>query len=141
MKNLLLTPLFVAVSMIAYSQVQNTELNSSVKSTFEAKYNAIPASYTTYGDGTVFAAHASNTEWSVFKVDGTYLQNEKNITAAEVPAVVKQDATQRFGTNVQYRKVVLANNDELISLIYTKGTGTVEVYYNLDGTMNSRAIR
>ena len=141
MKKLLLTSLFAAVCIVANAQSQNNLENAQVKTTFTSKFNAAPVSYVTYDDGTVYAAHASNNQWSVFKIDGTYIQTETNITADEVPAAIKQDATQRFGTNVQYRKVVRATGEELYSLLYTKGTSTVEVYYNANGEMNSRAIR
>lgn len=141
MKKLLLTSLFAVAGLAVSAQVQNNLENSNVKSTFETKYNAAPVSYATYDDGTVHAQHASNNQWSVFKVDGTYLQTETNISASEVPAAIKQDATQRFGNNVQYRKVVTAAGEELYSLIYVKGNSTVEVYYKPSGEMHSRAIR
>ncbi|HEY8367447.1 MAG TPA: hypothetical protein VIL57_09895 [Bacteroidia bacterium] len=141
MKKLLLTSLFAVAGLAVSAQVQNNLENASVKSTFESKFNAAPVSYTTYEDGTVHAKHATNNQWSVFKVDGTYLQTETAVSASEVPAAVKQDASQRFGNDIQYRKVVTAAGEELYSIIYVKGTSTVEVYYKPSGEMHSRAIR
>jgi|GEM_PF-1466243 len=143
MKRFFFSALFLVSVSAVSAQVTENDAPAVVKSAFSTKYNASAAAYTSYQNGESFAQHNGNAAlYSVFDAAGTFIQEEKVVPSSEFPAAVLTDAHKRFGTNLEYRKVSLADGSTQYSILYTPGTAPikVEVYYN-STQMLRRAIR
>ncbi|MGQ3015364.1 MAG: hypothetical protein ACT6QS_16745 [Flavobacteriales bacterium] len=139
MKRFFFSALFLALVSAVSAQVTENDAPAVVKSAFSSKYNVNAAAYTSYENGESIAQHNGNTTlYSVFDASGTFIQEEKVVPSSEFPAAVLADVHQRFGTNLEYRKVSLADGSTQYSILYTPGTAPikVEVYYN-----NTQMIR
>jgi len=143
MKRFLFSTLFLASVSAVSAQVTENDAPAAVKSAFSTKYNANAAVYTTYQNGESIAQHSATPAlYSVFDAAGNFIQEEKIVTSSEFPAAVLADVHQRFGTDLEYRKVSLADGSTQYSILYIPGTAPVKVEVYYDNTqMLRRAMR
>lgn len=144
MKKILFAILFGSSSLAMSAQVLSNDASPTVKEAFKAKFGSDAASYTSYQNGEIIALHPGSTDtWSVFDKEGQFIQTETLMDKANLPNATATDMQTRFAgpdTELEYRSVVLANQQQQYSIIYTKGSSTVQVYYQND-KMLRRAIR
>lgn len=143
MKRFLFSALFFSMVAAVSAQVTENDAPNAVKSAFSSMYNVNAASYITYQNGESFAAHNGSVSlYSVFDASGNFIREEKVVSSSELPSAVLTDVHQRFGTQLEYRKVSLPDGSTEYSILYTPGSAPtrVEVYYN-DTQMIRRAIR